>query len=98
MSRPVKLILGTMEVGRRVTPAVAAEMVSTFLGAKHSEIDTATMYADTETENILGKIPQWKSEGSIATKINPWGDGSMKMHGLNFTASSVRQQTEGKIL
>jgi len=83
-----------MEVGRRVTPVVAKEMVSTFLRAKHVEIDTATMYADTETEKILGNISEWKNRAIMATKINPWGDGSMKMHGLNFTAESVRQQTE----
>ena len=60
----IRLIFGTMEIGRRVNPAAGAEMISKFIeNSKNVEIDTATMYADTETEIILGNISEWKPSG-----------------------------------
>jgi len=78
-----------MEFGRRVTPPVGAQMISNFLSkSSSSEIDTATMYADTETETILGNVgKEWRKENAkMATKINPWGPNPganpTKMHGF----------------
>ena len=55
-----------MEFGRRVTPPVGAQMISNFLSkSSSSEIDTATMYADTETETILGNVgKEWRKENA----------------------------------
>jgi len=91
------VILGTMEVGRRVTQPIAAQMLSKFSASGNCEIDTATLYADTETESILGNIAEnWKDKAKMATKINPWGPNPGKpvtrSHGLNYTKESVRAQ------
>lgn len=98
----IRVILGTMEIGRRVTPTVATEMVSTFLSrAEYREIDTASMYADTATESILGGIEQWKENGKMATKINPWGPNvgakPTKSHGFSYKPDALRQQVENSL-
>ena len=79
----ISTVLGTMEMGRGpCVDDVPARMIAAFLdrpGATH--LDSAFMYCGGETEKILGSIEDWKTRGSVATKVNPW-DGK----GLGNTA------------
>jgi len=72
--RQMKAILGTMEMGRRACDQkLAHAMVDAFVGAGFTELDTALMYCDGETEKILGKLSkQQKAQVGLSTKANPW--------------------------
>lgn len=49
-------VLGTMEMGRRMDASASAATVRAFLERGHSELDTAFMYCDGQSENILGGL------------------------------------------
>lgn len=49
-------VLGTMEMGRRMDASASAATVRAFLERGHSELDTAFMYSDGQSENILGGL------------------------------------------
>ena len=68
-----RAILGTMTFGKPVKAAEAERMVRTFLDAGGVEIDTARIYADGRTEEILGGILKSLERGAvrIATKAHP---------------------------
>ena len=58
---PVQCILGTMTMGwknasQTVDDTVSQQMLERFSAAGHREIDTAIVYADGETERILGRV------------------------------------------
>eukprot|EP00227_Mantoniella_beaufortii_P002029 CAMPEP_0197613194 /NCGR_PEP_ID=MMETSP1326-20131121/58733_1 /TAXON_ID=1155430 /ORGANISM="Genus nov. species nov., Strain RCC2288" /LENGTH=353 /DNA_ID=CAMNT_0043182039 /DNA_START=50 /DNA_END=1111 /DNA_ORIENTATION=+ len=57
------------------------QMMETFLGAGHTEVDTAFAYSGGETEKIMGRVfaqhPSLLTTMSIATKANPWPKGNM---------------------
>ncbi|XP_030078282.1 aflatoxin B1 aldehyde reductase member 2 isoform X2 [Microcaecilia unicolor] len=82
-------VLGTMEFGRRTSADVSGEMCREFLARGHSELDTALMYADGESERILGKLALGE-QVKIATKANP-------LEGKTFKAESVRTQLESSL-
>lgn len=76
-SKPApKLVLGTMEFGRRADNAQSLEMVQTFLKmtpGECNELDTALMYGGGQTEKIMGGFPDdVKRTCRVATKANPW--------------------------
>ncbi|CAI9605536.1 unnamed protein product [Staurois parvus] len=80
-----------MEFGRRMNAEQSGEAVREFLRRGHDELDTAHMYADGETERVLGGLGL-SAEGKgaavkSATKANPW-------EGKSLSADSVRQQLE----
>ncbi|EDL13301.1 aldo-keto reductase family 7, member A5 (aflatoxin aldehyde reductase) [Mus musculus] len=60
-------VLGTMEMGRRMDASASAASVRAFLERGHSELDTAFMYCDGQSEKV-----------KIATKANPWEGKSLK--------------------
>jgi len=65
--------LGTMEFGRAADLEKATAMMTSFLGASHTLVDTALMYAGGETERIIGRMPATLTKTAvIATKANPW--------------------------
>jgi len=80
MAKGVSAILGTMTFGNQVDQNTADEMVRLFLDAGHTKIDTAYIYTEGKSEQILGKI--LKSIGrdtySIATKANPQVRGNLR--------------------
>eukprot|EP01137_Pigoraptor_chileana_P009896 Opistho-2@58798 len=81
MSRSaVRIVLGTMEMGRRANEAQSAEMVDIFLSRGHRELDTALMYCGGKTEKILGAMPTTHdaSKVSVHTKVNPWSPNGLK--------------------
>ena len=69
----MKIVLGTMNFGPQLDSAASREMVSRFLESGNREIDTAYVYNNGDTENILGKIlPQIDgAHYQIATKVHP---------------------------
>ncbi|KAM8926955.1 aflatoxin B1 aldehyde reductase member 2-like [Pelodytes ibericus] len=79
-------VLGSMEFGRRMDAVASGEAVREFVRRGHEEVDTAFMYADGETERVLGGLGLG-AEVKLATKANPWGGNGLK-------ADSVRQQLE----
>ena len=49
-------VLGTMEMGRRMDAPSSAAAVRAFLERGHTELDTAFMYSDGQSESILGGL------------------------------------------
>uniref|UniRef100_A0A9L0T605 NADP-dependent oxidoreductase domain-containing protein n=1 Tax=Equus caballus TaxID=9796 RepID=A0A9L0T605_HORSE len=75
-------VLGTMEMGRRMDAPASAAAVRAFLERGHTELDTAFMYSDGQSESILGGLGLGLGGGDckvkIATKANPWEGKSLK--------------------
>ncbi|XP_037684283.1 aflatoxin B1 aldehyde reductase member 2-like [Choloepus didactylus] len=98
MSRPAPAprvqpatVLGTMEMGRRMDKPTSAAAVRAFLGRGYSELDTAFMYGDGQSETILGglglRLGTGDSRVKIATKANC-------LEGKTLKPDSVRSQLE----
>lgn len=49
-------VLGTMEMGRRMDAPASAASVRAFLERGYTELDTALMYSDGQSESILGGL------------------------------------------
>lgn len=71
--RPLRLILGSMNFGPQVDLDGSRAMIETFLDDGNSEIDSAYVYNNGETERFLGEVLPHLDERrySIATKVNP---------------------------
>ena len=68
----INLILGTMQFGERLFGKDAQDMIETFGGYGFSELDTAYVYNDGESERLIGSaLENLKGPFSIATKVNP---------------------------
>lgn len=80
----MKLILGTMNFGPQVDLEEGCMMISSFLKAGYSEIDSAYVYNEGTTEKMLGNIMQNfdRSSFSIATKVNPRVSGKLDRHAV----------------
>lgn len=53
-------------------------MVQLFLDSGYTELDTAYMYCDGKTEEILGQMECAKGPNVVvATKVNPFGSGGV---------------------
>lgn len=90
----VSTVLGTMEMGRGpCVNDVPSQMVAAFLGVSGADkgadthLDSAFMYCGGETERVLGTIDSWKTQGSVATKVNPW-------EGKGLGEASIRSQVK----
>lgn len=89
----VKTILGTMEIAKRMDIKQSEKFVDRFIemlgDGETAEVDTAYMYANTKTEQFMGKM-NFRSLPTvqIATKANPF------QKGLSLTADCVRMQLE----
>lgn len=69
-SRPAT-VLGTMEMGRRMDAPASAAAVRVFLERGHTELDTAFMYSNGQSESILGGLGLGLGGGDC--KGNAWG-------------------------
>ncbi len=87
--RAVKLILGTMTFADQANSSVSQIMLDHFVAAGNNELDTAHMYNDGKTEELLGKLitAQTRDQFYIATKVNPWNDNGLQ-------ADEVKRQFE----
>ena len=76
----IKLILGTMTFSDQADKSASQAMISQFVGAGHTELDTAFVYNKGNTEILLGELitPVRRSELYIAGKVNPWNDAGLK--------------------
>ncbi|KAF4013823.1 hypothetical protein G4228_005656 [Cervus hanglu yarkandensis] len=81
-------VLGAMEMGRRMDVPSSAAAVRSFLEHGHTEIDTAFVYADGQSESILGGLGLGLGgrdcKVKIATKANPLEENSLKPDSLRF--------------
>ena len=90
----MKLILGTMTFGDQVEQATAEEMLTRFTHRGYHEIDTAHVYCDGRTENMLGSMisAETRAELYIASKVNPWNDGGLQPAEVNRQMSEILQR------
>src|SRR5205809_650920 len=71
-----RLILGTMTFGAQVDEREAEAMVDVALDAGITMFDTAAVYVNGVSEEILGRIlDRKKSAALVATKVHPSPDG-----------------------
>ncbi|XP_043301656.1 aflatoxin B1 aldehyde reductase member 3-like isoform X1 [Cervus canadensis] len=81
-------VLGAVEMGRRMDVPSSAAAVRSFLEHGHTEIDTAFVYADGQSESILGGLGLGLGgrdcKVKIATKANPLEENSLKPDSLRF--------------
>jgi aflatoxin B1 aldehyde reductase len=90
----MKLILGTMTFGDQVEQAGAEEMLAQFTRRGNHEIDTAHIYCDGRTENMLGSMisAETRAELYIASKVNPWNDGGLQPAEVKRQMSEILQR------
>merc|ERR1719204_338098 len=84
-----KIILGSMEFGRRLNEQESHEVLTAFL-ERHKEIDTAFMYQGGKTETIMGKVQQsllTPMGALIASKAFP-------KHAKGLTAQGIAAQNQ----
>lgn len=85
-------VLGTMEMGRRMDVPASAASVRAFLERGYTELDTALMYGDGQSESILGGLGLGLGGDGcrvkIATKANPWQGNSLKPDSLRAQLES----------
>ena len=68
----INLILGTMQFGERIFGKDAQDMIETFGELGFSELDTAYVYNEGQSELLIGKsLENLSKEFKIATKVNP---------------------------
>jgi aflatoxin B1 aldehyde reductase len=85
----VKPILGTMTFGGQVSEADAARAVAIFLDQGYRDLDTAHVYNQGRTEEVVGAAVRGRDRASfsVASKVHP------SVHG-DLGPSSVRRQLE----
>ncbi len=85
----IKLILGTMTFSDQANTGQSRAMLDDFVAAGNHEIDTAYVYNEGKTEELLGELisPQVRHQFYIATKVNPWNDNGLQ-------AQEVKRQFE----
>ena len=69
----MKLVLGTMTFGESVFLPESEEFIKTFLNAGYRELDTAYVYNEGRSENLIGETLKTieRERVKIATKVNP---------------------------
>lgn len=80
----MKLVLGTMNFGPQLNQQESKDMLNRFLLSGNTEIDTAYVYNNGNTEEILGKILPELDPNSyyIATKVHPRITGRLNREGI----------------
>ncbi|XP_055254177.1 aflatoxin B1 aldehyde reductase member 2-like [Moschus berezovskii] len=91
-------VLGAMEMGRRMDVPSSAAAVRAFLESGHTEIDTAFLYADGQSESILGGLGLGLGGSGckvkIATKANPLEENSLKPDSLRSQLETSLQRLQ----
>lgn len=94
----MKIVLGTMNFGPQLDTEASRMMVKAFLTTGHHEMDTAYVYNDGATENILGEIlPELDPQSyEIATKVHPRITGKLDRETIlmEFTESLRRMKRD----
>lgn len=73
MKKNVKLVLGTMTFGESVFDSDVVQIVKTFLDAGYTELDTAYVYNNGQSELLIGIALKelGRNNIKISTKVNP---------------------------
>uniref|UniRef100_A0A8C2YRI0 NADP-dependent oxidoreductase domain-containing protein n=1 Tax=Chinchilla lanigera TaxID=34839 RepID=A0A8C2YRI0_CHILA len=94
-------VLGTMEMGRRMDASSSAASVRAFQERGYTELDTAFMYGDGQSESILGGLGLGlggKDCGvKIATKANPWDGKTLKPDSVRGMYNATTRQVETEL-
>ncbi|MCP4336072.1 MAG: aldo/keto reductase, partial [Gammaproteobacteria bacterium] len=92
----MKQILGTMTFGDQVDQDTAQEMLAQFTGSGNYEIDTAHIYCEGRTEEMLGQLlpPAARDKLCIASKVNPWNDDGLKPASVKKQMTEILQRLE----
>ena len=82
----MKAILGTMTFAGQADSATSLAMLNMFGSAGGSELDTAYLYNDGRTEEMLGEllVQQHLPNFLIATKVNPWNAQGLSPEQVTF--------------
>ena len=90
----MKQILGTMTFGDQVDQDTAQEMLQQFIGAGNNEIDTAHIYCEGRTEEMLGRLlpPEARDKLFIASKVNPWYDNGLQQAQVKQQMAEILQR------
>ena len=90
----MKQILGTMTFGDQVDQDTAQEMLQQFIGAGNNEIDTAHIYCEGRTEEMLGRLlpPEARDKLFIASKVNPWNDNGLQQAQVKQQMAEILQR------
>lgn len=90
----MKQILGTMTFGDQVDQDTAQEMLQQFTAAENNEIDTAHIYCDGRTEEMLGRLlpPEARNKLYIASKVNPWNDSGLRPDQVKQQMTEILQR------
>eukprot|EP01121_Diplochlamys_sp_Union-15-3_P018473 TRINITY_DN6719_c0_g1_i1.p1 TRINITY_DN6719_c0_g1~~TRINITY_DN6719_c0_g1_i1.p1 ORF type:complete len:327 (-),score=45.14 TRINITY_DN6719_c0_g1_i1:30-983(-) len=86
----IKVIFGTMTLGGQVNEETSKKMLDHFLEhvkEQKPELDTAFVYENGKSEEILGRLISSKSSVYIATKVNPMEKGGL-------SPESIKRQLE----
>jgi aflatoxin B1 aldehyde reductase len=93
----IKLILGTMQFGERVFGKDAQDMIELYDEYGFSELDTAYVYNEGESERLIGTALQnFSRPFSVATKVNPRITGRLDRDAVlaQFSESLQRMKLE----
>jgi len=91
----MKKILGTMTFGQQTDETEAKKIVEVFLRDGNEELDTAYVYNEGRSEQILGKAIEYDLDKvKVATKANPRITGRLDADAVNmqFKESLERMQ------
>src|SRR3954468_15474520 len=83
---PARITLGTMNFGKRTSPAESARIMDRAVERGVALFDTANAYADGESEKLVGRAGAGRRESIlVATKVG-YGRVSGKFEGLSRAA------------
>jgi aflatoxin B1 aldehyde reductase len=90
----MKLILGTMTFGDQVDQPSAVTLLEGFRKAGHNELDTAHIYCEGRTEEMLGRILSVEDQAQlfVASKVNPWNDDGLQADAIHRQFGEILQR------
>lgn len=83
-----------MTFGDQVDQHTAETMLAEFTNAENYEIDTAHIYCEGRTEEMLGRLlpPAARDKLYIASKVNPWNDDGLKPASVKKQMAEILQR------
>uniref|UniRef100_U3KMZ9 Aldo-keto reductase family 7 member A3 n=1 Tax=Oryctolagus cuniculus TaxID=9986 RepID=U3KMZ9_RABIT len=91
LARRPATVLGAMQMGSRMDAPASAASVRAFLERGHNEIDTAFVYADGQSETILGGLGLGLGGGDCKVKI---ATKALPLDGRTLNLDTIRSQLE----
>jgi len=90
-TKPIDLVLGTMTIGDQLKDNKdSSELLDYFFNQGYSKLDTARMYAQGNTERILGEILSEDHKNHIASKVsNAIGEKALTRKGITDQVEDI---------